>query len=95
MASFIDQKVDTDQYMYQFFELEDEVESSVEKLNFEKLKKFKTILSSKGFSRIIENLRSDLRVFEPDPDLRAGFEISEKQLIGGVREVFLQLQKYS
>ena len=39
---------------------------------------------------LIEELCSDCRIFEPDSDLRDDFEISETQLINGLREIFLQ-----
>ena len=59
------------------------------------MKEFKPNSVSKGFSKLIEELCSDSRIFEPDPDLRDDFEISETQLINGLREIFLQIQDYS
>ena len=62
------------------------------KLDFEKLKEFKPNLVSKGFSKLIEELCSDCRIFEPDPDLRDDFEISETQLINGLRKIFYRFK---
>ena len=97
ITNFLDKKIDADQYRSQLYKLEDEIQNLVEelKLDFEKLKEFKPNSVSKGFSKLIEELCSDCRVFEPDPDLRDDFEISETQLINGVREIYLQLQEYS
>ena len=49
---------------------------------------------SKGFSKSIEELCSDCRIFEPDPDLRDDLEICEKQLRNGVKKTHLQIQEY-
>lgn len=97
ITNFLDKKIDIDQYICQLFKLEYEIQNLVEelKLDFEKLKEFKPNSVSKGFSRLIEDLSSDCRIFELDPDLRDDFEISETQLINGLREIFLQIQEYS
>ena len=97
ITNFLDKKIDIDQYICQLFKLEYEIQNLVEelKLDFEKLKEFKPNSVSKGFSKLIEELSSDCRIFEPDPDLRDDFEISETQLINGLREIFLQIQEYS
>ena len=97
ITNFLDKKVDTDEYICQLFKLEYGIQNLVEelKLDFEKLKEFKPNSVSKGFSRLIAELCSDCRVFEPDPDLRDDFEISETQLINGLRKNFLQIQEYS
>ena len=97
ITNFLDKKIDTDQFICQLFKLEDKIQNLVEelKLDFEKLKKFKPNSVSKGFSKLIEELCSDCRIFEPDPDLRDDFEISETQLINGVRNIFLQIQEDS
>lgn len=97
ITNFLDKKIDTDQYIGQLFKLEYEIQNLVEelKLDFEKLKEFKPNSVSKGFSLLIEELCSDCRIFEPDLDLRADFEISETQLINEARKIFLQIQEYS
>ena len=97
ITNFLDKKIDTDQYICQLFKLEDKIQTLVEelKLDFEKLKEFKPDSVSKGFYKLIEESCSDCRIFEPDPDLRDDFEISETQLINGVRNIFLQIQEYS
>ena len=97
ITNFLDKKINIDQYICQLFKLEYEIQNLVEelKLDFEKLKEFKPNSVSKGFSKLIEELCSDCRIFEPDPDLQDDFEISETQLINGLREIFLQIQEYS
>jgi hypothetical protein len=97
ITNFLDKKIDTDQYMSQLFRLERETASLAKelKLDFEKLKEFEPNSVSKEFSDLIEELRSDCRVFESDPDLRDDYSISEKQLRNGVKKIFLQIQKYS
>jgi len=96
MTNFLDKKIDVDQYLCQLFELEHEVQNLVEKLklDFEKLKEFEPNSVSEEFSKPIDELLSDYRVFEPDPDLRDDFEISETELINGVKNIFLQIQKH-
>jgi hypothetical protein len=97
ITNFLDKKIDTDQYISKLFKLEHETQSLAEelKLDFEKLKEFEPNSVSKGFSKSIEELCSDYRIFEPDPDLRDNLEISEKQLRNGVKKIFLQIQEYS
>ena len=97
ITNFLDKKINIDQYICQLFKLEYEIQNLVEelKLDFEKLKEFKPNSVSKGFSKLIEELCSDCRIFEPYPDLRDDFEISETQLINSLREIFLQIQEYS
>lgn len=97
ITNFLDKKINIDQYICQLFKLDYEIQNLVEelKLDFEKLKEFKPNSVSKGFSKLIEELCSDCRIFEPDPDLQDDFEISETQLINGLREIFLQIQEYS
>lgn len=78
ITNFLDKKLETDQYICQLFKLEYEIQNLVEKLklDFEKLKEFKPNSVSKGFFKLIKELCSDCRIFEPDPDLREDFEIS-------------------
>ena len=45
------------------------------KLDFEKLKEFKTNPVSKEFYKFIEELGSECTIFKPEPDLRDDFEI--------------------
>ena len=95
ITNFLD--IDIDQYICQLFKLEDEIQNLVKelKLDFDKLKEFEPNSVSTGFSKLLEELCSDCRIFEPDPDLRDDFEISETQFINNVRNVFLQIQEYS
>lgn len=97
ITNLLDKKIDVDEYISQLLKLEHETQSLAEelKLDFEKLKEFEPNSGSKGFSKFIEELCSDCRIFESDPDLRDDFEISEKQLRNGVKKIFLQIQEYS
>lgn len=72
ITNFLDKKINTDQYINQLFKLEHETQSLAEELesDFEKLKEFEPNPVSKEFSKFIEELSSDCRIFEPDPDLR-------------------------
>jgi hypothetical protein len=95
--NFLNEKIDIDQYISQLYKLQNETVNLVKelKLDFKKLKEFEPNSVSKGFSLLTEMLCSDCRVFEPDPDLRADSDISETELIDSVREIFLEIQKYS
>lgn len=96
LADFLDTNIDIDQYREQFFDLESEIKNRVRelKLDLGRLKKFNPNPLSKGFADPIEQLLSDLRVCEPDPNLRDKYEISEIELIDGVRKISVQIQKY-
>lgn len=65
------------------------------KLNFEKLKKFTPNPMSEKFSKFIEELSIYCRILKPDSDLQNDVNLSEKRLRSGMKEIFLQLQKYS
>tara|TARA_B110000046_G_scaffold91829_1_gene99859 strand:- start:239 stop:619 length:381 start_codon:yes stop_codon:yes gene_type:complete len=56
------------------------------KINSEKL------IESKGFSTIISNLFTDCDVFEPDPNLREDYEISEVELKNCVKKALLEIR---
>ena len=93
MTNFLDKKITEDQYIDQLYKLYNENKNLVEelKLNLEKLKKFKPNSASKEFSKLIENLISDCRIFEPDPDLRCDDELSETELVNEARGIFLKM----
>ena len=97
ITNFLDKKIDLEQYMCELYELQRETRNQVDQLksDLEKLKKFEPNSSSKGFSMLIEYLCSDCRVCEPDPELRDDSEISETELIEGLRTIFSQMQEYS
>lgn len=94
--NFLTRKITMDQYIEELFEIERKIRIQIEtlKLDFDKLKKFEPSPASQGFSKFIEELNSDCRVFEPNPDLRDEFEISEQELRNNTKEILLQLQKY-
>ena len=62
--------------------------------NFEKLREFEPNPHSKGFARLIENLFSDIRILEPDDELRTKDKISEKSLRDGIEEFLPKIQEY-
>lgn len=97
ITNFLEKKINIDQYITQLFELENEIENLVEelKLDLDKLQEFKPNLVSKGFSKPIEDLCSDCRIFEPDSNLREDYELSETQIVNNLREIFLQIQEYA
>ena len=47
------------------------------------------LIESKGFSTIVSHLFADCDVFEPDPSLREGYEISEIELKNCVKKNFI------
>ena len=77
-------------------EIDSQAEESKEKLksDFEKLRAFEPNPRSKGFTILIENLFSDIRILEPDDELRTKDEISEKSLRDGIKEFLLKIQEY-
>ena len=97
LNNFANGKINVNQYIHELFELENGNQKIAENLenDVERLKKFEPNPASKGFSGLIEELRSDIRVFEPDSDLRDDCEISEEELKFGVRDILLQIEKYS
>ena len=52
----------------------------------------KKLIESKGFSAIISNLFTDCDVFEPDPNLREDYEISEVALKNCVKKTLLEIK---
>ena len=56
------------------------------KINNEKL------IELKGFSTIISNLFTDCDVFEPDPNLREDYEISEIELKNCVKKILSEIK---
>ena len=58
------------------------------------MKKFEPNSVSKGFSYLIEDLFSDCRILQRDPDLQGDDDLSERQFINEARKIFLQIQEY-
>ncbi len=79
-----------------FYEIDSQVEESKGKLksDFEKLRVFDSDPRSKGFAILIENLFSDIRIVEPDDELRTDDEISEKSLRDGIKKFLSKIQEY-
>lgn len=96
ISSFLENKITIESYMDQFFELEDQVQESITiwKSNSEQLKAFEPSLKSEGFAVWIENLLSDIRLFEPDAELRASDEISEKEFRNGAEQFLPKIKEY-
>ena len=92
MEKFINGIVDGQKFeekFYQIWRLNRDKEYSTEeilKINNEKL------IESKGFSTIISNLFTDCDVFEPDPNLREDYEISEVALKNCVKKTLLEIK---
>lgn len=96
IEDLLTRKISIDQYIKQLFEINSKTQSLIEtlKLDFETLKKFEPNPASKGFSKFIEQLNSDCRIFEPNPDLQDEFEISEEELRHNAEEIFFKIQEY-
>ena len=80
MMDFSEDMIDLDQYIDRFYEIDFQIEESKRKLksDSEKLQAFELNPRSKGFAILIENLFSDIRISEPDDELRTEYEISSK-----------------
>ncbi len=96
MVDFLEDTIDFDQYIDCFYEIDYEIQEYKEKLksDFEKLRAFEPDPRSKGFAILIENLFSDIRVLEPDDELRTEDEISEKSLRDGIKEFLPKIQNF-
>ena len=92
MEKFINGIIDGQTFeekFYQIWRLNRDKEYSTEeilKINNEKL------IELKGFSTIILNLFTDCDVFEPDPNLREDYEISEVELKNCVKKTLLEIK---
>lgn len=89
ISSFLENEITIESYI-------DQVRESITilKSNSEQLKAFEPSLKSEGFAVLIENLLSDIRLFEPDAELRASDEISEKEFKNGVEEFLPKIEDY-
>jgi hypothetical protein len=96
MVDFLEGTIDFDQYTDRFYEIDSQIEESKEKLktDFEKLRVFDSDPRSKGFAILIENLFSDIRILEPNDELRTEDEISEKSLRDGIKKFLPKIQEY-
>ena len=96
MVDFLEYTINLDQYIDCFYEIDYEIQEYKEKLksDFEKLRAFEPDPRSKGFAILIENLFSDIRVLEPDDELRTEDEISEKSLRNGIKEFLPKIKKF-
>ena len=96
MVNFLEDTINLGQYIDRFYEIDSQIEESKENLksDFKKLRAFEPDPRSKGFAILIENLFSDIRILEPDDELRTEDEISEKSLRDGIKEFLLKIQEY-
>ena len=96
IVDFLEYTIDLDQYIDRFYEIDSQIEESKGKLksDFEKLRAFEPDPRSKGFAILIENFFSDIRILEPDDELRTEDEISEKSLRDGIKEFLPKIQEY-
>ena len=96
IVDFLEDRIDLDQYIDRFSEIDYQIEESKGNLksDFEKLRAFEPDPRSKGFAILIENLFSDIRILEPDDELRTEDEISEKSLRDGIKEFLPKIQEY-
>lgn len=96
MVDFLEDTIDFNHYIDRFYEIDSQIEESKENLksDFKKLRAFEPDPRSKGFTILIENLFSDIRILEPDDELRTEDEISEKNLRDGIKEFLLKIQEY-
>lgn len=96
IVDLLEDMIDFDQYIDRFYEIDYQMEESKGKLkfDFEKLRAFEPDPSSKGFAILIKNLFSDIRILEPDDELRTEDEISEKSLRDGIKKFLPKIQEY-
>ena len=96
IVDFLEDMIDLDQYIDRFYEIDYEIKESKGKLksDFEMLRSFEPDPRSKGFAILIENLFSDIRILEPDDELRTEDEISEKILRDGIKKFLPKIQEY-
>ena len=76
--NFLKAKISLDEYIDQFYRIIDELSKSREEIHadLEKLILLKPNPKSEGFSRLIENLLSDIRLLEEDDSIRTPDEVS-------------------
>lgn len=76
--------------------IESEIENKYQKLlsDFESLDTFEPDNRSVGFSILIENLLSDIRLLEPEASIRTSDEVSLEDLVQGIKEFLPKIQEY-
>ena len=92
MEKFINGIIDGQTFEEKFYQIwrlnrdKEYITEEILKINNEKL------IELKGFSTIISNLFTDCDVFEPDPNLREDYEISEVALKNCVKKTLLEIK---
>lgn len=95
--NFLKGKISLDEYIDQFYRIIDKVSKSKEEIHvdLEKLSLFKPNPKSEGFSKLIRNLLSDIRLLEEDDLVRTSDEVSPEELIRGIQKFLPRIEKYS
>ena len=96
IINFLEDMIDLDSYARRLYEINSQIEESIEKLksDFEELEAFEPDSSSRGFATLIDNLLSDLRILEKDDELRTEDEISEETLKNEIKRFLPKIQEY-
>ena len=96
MSDFLENKIDLNQYIDQFWKVESKTQINQEKLvsDFKCLERFEPDVRSVGFAILIENLLSDIRILEEDDLVRTSDEISPEELIKGIKEFLPKIEQY-
>jgi len=96
MVDLLEDKIDLDQYIDRLYKIESQIEKYEEefKSDFKKLLAFEPDQRSKGFAILIENLFSDIRILEPNDELRTDDEISGESLRHEIKKFLTKIQEY-
>lgn len=96
ITAFLEKKIDIDQYIDKFYEIDTSIRESKTRLesDFSKLIDFQPNPNSKGFSQLIENLFSDIRLLELNDELKSSDEISLEELVQGIKKFLPQIEQY-
>jgi hypothetical protein len=94
--AFLENKIDINEYIDKFYEIDNHIDESQTRLesDLSELIDFEPNENSKGFSQLIENLFSDIRILEPNDELRTSDEISLKELVQGIKKFLSQIEEY-
>lgn len=94
--AFLENKIDIYEYIDKFYEIDNHIHESQTRLesDLSELIDFEPNENSKGFSQLIENLFSDIRLLEPNDELRTSDEISLEELVQGIKKFLPQIEEY-
>lgn len=96
IKAFLENKIDVNQYIDKLYQIDNHIDQSKNQLesDLSQLIDFEPNENSKGFSQLIENLFSDIRILEPNDELRTSDEISLDELVQGIKEFLPKIEKY-